>query len=605
VSGKWRDYYAILGVRHDATKGEIKEAWIFGVKAFHPDKFAGSSDHQQAVAQERTKAVNEAYYILSDATRRANYNREYARRTRAETTPPPRATPPPPPPRATPPPEPTKTASSANASAYNNTAQRTQARKTHPRPEQNRNESFPAAAYGAALYVPWLIAAAMLVSAAVEKHPYSFYILLRWICCAIFAWSAFIAHEKQRPFWVWGFGALAALYNPIVLVHLNRGTWISVNWFTVGAITVAAIAFLPRRAQIWVGATAAFVFTSVGLWQLQRVAQPRRSPTPTSAQSSLRTPIDLSALPDNYDADGNIVHKESAESEQEFSPPVTGETTWRWLQRNHLQGMPGNHSMELEPNQPLVASHPFAKPRPGDTLFDAKKESDLGNVHDDGGMSVRLYRRGVFAGYDVVKKVVADGFDPDNYLAEQTSSDLNSEQIPRAIPRAIPVAPSTPPITADSQSRSPFDLFEAPTTGTTPVAASSATEPPANDSILQRTSTKPKLVYAPHPGYPPKADKMHATGSGRFKITFDQRGNTKSVEIVQSTGNGVLDSNTIETLKLWRSAPGSASSVIVPIDYRQKQQSRLKGRVNASQPYQSVPAPQSATAPLINPNIPR
>jgi len=57
----------------------------------------------------------------------------------------------------------------------------------------------------------------MLVSAAVERHPYSFYMLLRWVCCAIFAYSAFAAHERNRLLWVWVFGALAALYNPILL----------------------------------------------------------------------------------------------------------------------------------------------------------------------------------------------------------------------------------------------------------------------------------------------------------------------------------------------------------------------------------------------------
>ena len=51
-----RDYYRILGIRPDATQADIKEAWNFSVKAFHPDKFAGSSERQQAVAQEGTKA---------------------------------------------------------------------------------------------------------------------------------------------------------------------------------------------------------------------------------------------------------------------------------------------------------------------------------------------------------------------------------------------------------------------------------------------------------------------------------------------------------------------------------------------------------------------
>jgi len=36
---------------------------------------------------------------------------------------------------------------------------------------------------------------------------------------------------------------LAALYNPIFRVHLDRTTWIGVNWFTAGVIAVAAVVF--------------------------------------------------------------------------------------------------------------------------------------------------------------------------------------------------------------------------------------------------------------------------------------------------------------------------------------------------------------------------
>jgi TonB family protein len=139
----------------------------------------------------------------------------------------------------------------------------------------------------------------------------------------------------------------------------------------------------------------------------------------------------------------------------------------------------------------------------------------------------------------------------------------------------------------DSQSENIFDQFDGASTATTPVPASTGTESPPIDSTQQQTAGKPKIVYAPHPSYPPKADKMHVTGSGRFKITFDDRGNAKSVEIVQSTGNRTLDSNTIDTLKLWRAAPGNSSYVIVPIDYRQKRQYLSNSQTMTSQHQQS------------------
>jgi TonB family protein len=587
-----RNHYGILGIRPDATRDEIKDAWNFSVKAFHPDKFAGSSQRQQAIAHERTKAINEAYSVLSDPIKRANYDREYAAKARAESAPPP--------PRTTPSPEPTTTASSAHTSARNNNAQETQTRKTDPPPEKNRNKPLPAVS-GVGLYISWLIAAAMLVSAAVEKHPYSFYMLLRWICCAIFAWSAFIAHAKDRPFWAWGFGALAVLYNPIVLVHLSRSTWINVNWFTVGVIIVAAIAFLPRRAQIWAAATAALVVIIAGLlWVVPRTqksisnASPREtepSPPPTAlAQSSLQTPL----------------------YEKELSPPITGETTWQWLQRNNVHGLPGNHNLEMEPSEPLATLHPFANPKPRDALYDAEKESDLGKERTDGGSLVRFYRRGVFAGYNVIKKVtnsenfVKPPLSPNKYVSNDPNFGLTP--IPRAIPRALPVAPrtDTPSPLDDTQLGNVSDQFDVAGTATTPVAASSGSEPHASDSTPEQIARKPKLVYAPRPSYPLKANKMRITGSGRFKITFDERGNARSVEIVQSTGNRTLDSNTVNTLKLWRAAPGNASDVVVPIEFRQQPKSPPRPKANASQRYQSpINPPPDVQAPQINPYIPR
>jgi len=81
-----------------------------------------------------------------------------------------------------------------------------------------------------AVYVAWLIAAVMLLFAVTGRHPYSFYTLLRWICCAVFAYSAFIASERNRVPWAWIFGVLAVLFNPIIPVHLQRETWQIVDW---------------------------------------------------------------------------------------------------------------------------------------------------------------------------------------------------------------------------------------------------------------------------------------------------------------------------------------------------------------------------------------
>jgi hypothetical protein len=67
------------------------------------------------------------------------------------------------------------------------------------------------------LYIAWLIAAVMLVFAAAQKQPDNFYTLLRWICCAVFAYSAVTSFRMKRVLWLWIFAALAVLFNPIFL----------------------------------------------------------------------------------------------------------------------------------------------------------------------------------------------------------------------------------------------------------------------------------------------------------------------------------------------------------------------------------------------------
>ncbi|NPV70484.1 MAG: molecular chaperone DnaJ [Firmicutes bacterium] len=65
-----KDYYEVLGVPRDASQDDIKKAYRQLAKKYHPD--ANPNDPS---AQDRFKEINEAYEILSDPGKRANYDR--------------------------------------------------------------------------------------------------------------------------------------------------------------------------------------------------------------------------------------------------------------------------------------------------------------------------------------------------------------------------------------------------------------------------------------------------------------------------------------------------------------------------------------------------
>jgi len=73
-----KNYYALLEIAPAASAEEIKKSFRAQIARYHPDKVQHLGKEFAALAAERAAELTEAYRILSDAGRRAEYDRAFA-----------------------------------------------------------------------------------------------------------------------------------------------------------------------------------------------------------------------------------------------------------------------------------------------------------------------------------------------------------------------------------------------------------------------------------------------------------------------------------------------------------------------------------------------
>jgi TonB family protein len=89
----------------------------------------------------------------------------------------------------------------------------------------------------------------------------------------------------------------------------------------------------------------------------------------------------------------------------------------------------------------------------------------------------------------------------------------------------------------------------------------------AEASPTPRPTPKPRLIYAPAPSFP-EAYSRGGSRSGLFRLSFNAKGNVTNIQIVQSTGNDLLDRAATDTLRQWKSTPGRGGVATVPITFQ-------------------------------------
>ena len=73
-----KNYYDLLEIASTANAEEVKRAFRSQIAKYHPDKVQHLGKEFQAMAADRAAELTEAYRILSDETRRADYDRALA-----------------------------------------------------------------------------------------------------------------------------------------------------------------------------------------------------------------------------------------------------------------------------------------------------------------------------------------------------------------------------------------------------------------------------------------------------------------------------------------------------------------------------------------------
>lgn len=88
--------------------------------------------------------------------------------------------------------------------------------------------------------------ASILLLIALSKQPYSFYTILRICVFVTGAFGAYLSHQSKSDNWLWIFGAIALIFNPIFPIYLEREIWAVIDIVTA-IVLIISIKFIPSK----------------------------------------------------------------------------------------------------------------------------------------------------------------------------------------------------------------------------------------------------------------------------------------------------------------------------------------------------------------------
>ncbi len=74
-----------------------------------------------------------------------------------------------------------------------------------------------------------IIASTFLFLALFDGLPYGYFTLLRFVVFTLSSYIAWMAYQEKKEKWIWIFGSVATLFNPFIVIYLNREMWIVID----------------------------------------------------------------------------------------------------------------------------------------------------------------------------------------------------------------------------------------------------------------------------------------------------------------------------------------------------------------------------------------
>lgn len=94
-----------------------------------------------------------------------------------------------------------------------------------------------------------LIASGMLFLALSSGLPIGYFTLMRFVVCAVGIYIAYKTYqENKESLWVWAFGFVVVLFNPIIPIVLKRAQWEVVD-LVVGIFFLTSIFLIKFKNE--------------------------------------------------------------------------------------------------------------------------------------------------------------------------------------------------------------------------------------------------------------------------------------------------------------------------------------------------------------------